>query len=350
MSSSSVAGSSGRQPRRSSPMAARGSRSSSERGSPRAPRAPIRASSSIRSIPILASLYRETVELYRDLSDARSRLPVGRRAGRPALHVDGRDGGPRRGSGTGRGVSRAAARRGRRRRPPAARTGARAGSVGLPGRDRLPGPAGSLDVCLRDARRTARGDDPAGPRREARRPRRHGRRGHRRRPAGRGRRGPGRGRAMVARPHRSDRRVAADPRALGRRRRDSSCPAGPSHVLEEAEIGAAIGTQAYEADPDLADFSLVPLAGVASVGSTFLAQEPDPAGWVEPILRRAAHVRPGCRRRSDPRDPRVRPTAERGRATAHRPGRGPARTGRVCRPRVVGDLHRTRLGAAWPST
>ena len=70
-------------------------------------------------------------------------------------------------------------------------------------------------------------------------------------------------------------------------------PAGPTHVLEEAEIGAAIGTQAHEADPDLADFSLVPLAGVASVGSTFLAQEPDPADWVEPILRRAATFVPG---------------------------------------------------------
>jgi glycine/D-amino acid oxidase-like deaminating enzyme len=70
-------------------------------------------------------------------------------------------------------------------------------------------------------------------------------------------------------------------------------PAGPSHVLEEAEIGAAIGIQAHEADPDLADFSLVPLAGVASVGSTFLAQEPDAAAWVEPILRRAASFVPG---------------------------------------------------------
>ena len=70
-------------------------------------------------------------------------------------------------------------------------------------------------------------------------------------------------------------------------------PAGPSHVLEEAEIGAAIGTQAHEADPDLADFSLVPLTGIASVGSTFLAREPDPAGWVEPILRRASTFVPG---------------------------------------------------------
>jgi D-amino-acid dehydrogenase len=68
---------------------------------------------------------------------------------------------------------------------------------------------------------------------------------------------------------------------------------GPTHVLEEAEIGAAIGTQAHEADPDLADFSLVPLAGIASVGSTFLAREPDPAAWVEPILTRASAFVPG---------------------------------------------------------
>jgi len=64
-------------------------------------------------------------------------------------------------------------------------------------------------------------------------------------------------------------------------------------VLEEAEIGAAIGTQAHEADADQADFSLVPLAGVASVGSTFLAGEPDPAAWVERILTRASAFVPG---------------------------------------------------------
>ena len=73
---------------------------------------------------------------------------------------------------------------------------------------------------------------------------------------------------------------------------------GPAHVLEEAEIGAAIGTTApdppggsrssHEPGPDVADFSLVPLGGVASVGSTFLEQEPDPAAWVERILSRAA--------------------------------------------------------------
>jgi glycine/D-amino acid oxidase-like deaminating enzyme len=108
--------------------------------------------------------------------------------------------------------------------------------------------------------------------------------------------------------------------------------AGPSHVLEEAEIGAVIGTQLVEtsaagaagetsaagaagktsavdvwaaetraaetpgeSDPDeeLVDFSLVPLPGVASVGSTFLARQPDPAAWTERILTRATEFVPG---------------------------------------------------------
>jgi glycine/D-amino acid oxidase-like deaminating enzyme len=69
---------------------------------------------------------------------------------------------------------------------------------------------------------------------------------------------------------------------------ETELPGGPGHVLEEAEIGAAIGTEgAADADVELIDFSLVPLAGVASVGSTFLAREPDPADWVERILTRA---------------------------------------------------------------
>jgi glycine/D-amino acid oxidase-like deaminating enzyme len=85
---------------------------------------------------------------------------------------------------------------------------------------------------------------------------------------------------------------------------EAELAAGPSHVLEEAEIGAAIGVQDEapttvdmppSADPDieLVDFSLVPLPEVASVGSTFLASQPDPAAWIEPILRRAATFVPG---------------------------------------------------------
>ena len=77
---------------------------------------------------------------------------------------------------------------------------------------------------------------------------------------------------------------------------------GPIHVLEEAEIGAVIGAvigagESGESD-EMAhedaevDFSLVPLAGLASVGSTFLAREPDPEAWVEPILTRASRFVP----------------------------------------------------------
>ena len=44
---------------------------------------------------------------------------------------------------------------------------------------------------------------------------------------------------------------------------------------------------------DLVDFSLVPLGGVAAVGSTFFAGEPDPATWVEPILTHASAFVPG---------------------------------------------------------
>ena len=81
-------------------------------------------------------------------------------------------------------------------------------------------------------------------------------------------------------------------------------PDGPRHVLEEAEIGEAIGTDqpapesttdgldhaASEAD---VDFSFVPVHGVASIGSTFLTHEPEPSGWVEPILAHAARFVPG---------------------------------------------------------
>lgn len=79
---------------------------------------------------------------------------------------------------------------------------------------------------------------------------------------------------------------------------------GPTHILEEAEIGAVIGTQsAVMADvaetaqdavgEELVDFSLVPGARAAAVGSTFLARQPDPAAWVEPVLTHAAAFVPG---------------------------------------------------------
>ena len=68
-------------------------------------------------------------------------------------------------------------------------------------------------------------------------------------------------------------------------------PSGPTHVLEGAEIGTAIGQQALNgeahADADHVDFSLMPLPGIATVGSTFLLREPEHGEWVEPILSRA---------------------------------------------------------------
>jgi glycine/D-amino acid oxidase-like deaminating enzyme len=76
---------------------------------------------------------------------------------------------------------------------------------------------------------------------------------------------------------------------------EADLPHGPRHVVEEAEIGAEIGAEfgGGTAPDTQTDFSLVPLAGIAAVGSTFLDQEPDPAAWIEPILSRAATFVPG---------------------------------------------------------
>jgi glycine/D-amino acid oxidase-like deaminating enzyme len=57
----------------------------------------------------------------------------------------------------------------------------------------------------------------------------------------------------------------------------------PRHVLEEAGVEHVAGTGVSVPD---ALFSLVPGDGAVAVGSTFLAEEPDPAGWAG-ILRRA---------------------------------------------------------------
>ncbi len=78
----------------------------------------------------------------------------------------------------------------------------------------------------------------------------------------------------------------------------------PRHVLEEADIDAAIGIPgevagstdelAAGASPgmDEVEFSLVPRPEAASVGSTFLDREPDPAAWIEPILLGASRFVP----------------------------------------------------------
>lgn len=72
---------------------------------------------------------------------------------------------------------------------------------------------------------------------------------------------------------------------------ETDLPRGPRHVLEQAEIGQAIGAgtaMPAGGHPDLVDFSLVPLDGVAAVGSTFLARQPDPTEWTERILAHAS--------------------------------------------------------------
>ena len=74
-------------------------------------------------------------------------------------------------------------------------------------------------------------------------------------------------------------------------------PTGPRHVLEQAEITAALDPEASPppgaARRDDLLFSLVPGAIAPSVGSTFLEAEPRPADWLEPILLRAATYVPG---------------------------------------------------------
>ena len=106
--------------------------------------------------PVLAGLYRETVELYRELSaaDLGFRLPD-EPAGLLYLSADEAAVRERR-SLAGRGVSGARPVGRQRRRARAARAGRRRRAVGVPGRDRLPGLPGRLDLRLRDARRAAR--------------------------------------------------------------------------------------------------------------------------------------------------------------------------------------------------
>lgn len=80
-------------------------------------------------------------------------------------------------------------------------------------------------------------------------------------------------------------------------------PVPTRHVLEEAGIEAVLDAAAATGGPgpsrdvragivepatDDVEFSIVPTPGASSVGSTFLPEEPDPTAWIEPILVRAA--------------------------------------------------------------
>jgi glycine/D-amino acid oxidase-like deaminating enzyme len=70
----------------------------------------------------------------------------------------------------------------------------------------------------------------------------------------------------------------------------------PHHALEEASIEASIGTGMAAGIPNEHEFSLMPLPGVSVAGSTFLDTEPDPAAWIEPILERATRFVPAVDR------------------------------------------------------
>ena len=81
---------------------------------------------------------------------------------------------------------------------------------------------------------------------------------------------------------------------------ETSLELAPGHVLEEAEMDEALGTgdvgpeaDAAATEPGLSPrFSLVTAAGTSAVGSTFLDEQPDPASWVVPILSHAAEFVP----------------------------------------------------------
>jgi glycine/D-amino acid oxidase-like deaminating enzyme len=66
--------------------------------------------------------------------------------------------------------------------------------------------------------------------------------------------------------------------------------APPRHVLEEAEISIEPGAQ--EDDEAGHAFSLVTADGASSLGSTFLATEPDPVGTVPSLVRRGTRFVP----------------------------------------------------------
>ncbi len=134
---------------------------------------------------------------------------------------------------------------------------------------------------------------------------------------------------MDAGRYRSERRLAPDPTALGVVV-EAILANPPRHVMEEAEMDEALGTPDLVAEAgivvaegsvaqvgspgahagssathddspathggapgggprplELPEFSLMTAAGASAVGSTFLADEPDPAAWTERILQHA---------------------------------------------------------------
>lgn len=81
---------------------------------------------------------------------------------------------------------------------------------------------------------------------------------------------------------------------------ETDLAAPPRHVLEEAGIEAVLdaggtpdGHPGADEPGDGVEFSLVPRPAEASVGSTFLPREPDPAAWTERLLLHASRFVPG---------------------------------------------------------
>ena len=120
----------------------------------------------------------------------------------------------------------------------------------------------------------------------------------------------------------------------------------PRHVLEEADIDAAIEPDAGA--PDEAEeptgFSLVSVDGRTSLGSTFLPVAAGPARLRGAAARQGRALPAGDRRHADARPPGVRPAARAGRAAAGGRGPGLRRAVHRRRPRAVGDLDRSRIG------
>ena len=299
--------------------------------------------------PVLAGLYRETLALYRDLATA----DVGFRIGaEPAglLYVSADEDAVRHvdrslaeafpGPGPGRGG---------RRRPHGDRAGCRAGHVGLPGRHRLPGRARRLDLRLRDDRRTPRGRRPDGP---------DGRRSIAAATLSSGvvvdgETTPADAVLVAAGPWSPS---LIDPTGAWRPIRErwgvvveTELPTGPTHVLEEAEIGAAIGTRTEPARGrrrrPASTSASCPSTGSPRSGRPSWRAEPDPGEWMERILTRASRFVPAVAD-APIRGTRAcaRPQSLDGRPLVGRRARR-ARPVRLRRTRRVGDLDRSGVGA-----
>ncbi len=134
----------------------------------------------------------------------------------------------------------------------------------------------------------------------------------------------------------------------------------PRHVIEEAEMDIEPGS---ESDADVApatgaapeaesataigdaEFSLVTARGSSSLGTTFLATEPDAGAYVPVIVERATRFLPAIATAPHRRPPRVRPPAEQRRPAAHRSRSVDRRPVDRGRQRSVGHLHRAGDGA-----